>query len=245
MDLRNCYQDREWEIFFDERTPLRECGRDFGGTLLPDLGQRKDPDWRVANERLYIGTDKILFFGRHAFGEYEVSLDASFSSAELGFWRTMSKDPVALYGLPVGMNLSFSKDGDISFSYYSYILIGDYDPASEDYFTPIGQDLEDFKKRLEENVDSFLVSPRLKFKKIQKRDDIRVNVVTVADLDGNPYGSGGRAVVGVYVDGSLLCDLFITRIGPGTLSLESGCYKSIKFRWSNSRFSSVKEGRWW
>lgn len=245
MNLLDCYHGEDWEIFFNATTPLQNSHRNYRETMY---GPSATPDWRFANGLLYMGTEQMYISNQNRYGEYEVCLDASFSSAKMGFWRS-DYNPAAgmfLEYLPMGIELFISKRDGISLSCYSYILPGDYDPIKGKDFIPVGQELQEFKTRLDEDTESFHLSPPLRFKKLDVYDNIRVNVVVVENVDGAVFGvpGSGRSTVGVYVNGNLLCDIFVTWIGSALLTLEGGCYKSIKFR-HQWRKSSMKEDRWW
>ena len=215
-DVQNLYTEYDWIDFLDPAS-LPRLKWDDKEKRHARNRQRPEPDWRVANGTLYMGTDTMaLINNARVYGEYLIRADVSSVPARMTLWHGYAKAALG-GGLRIderGIKIKISAD-QISIEYFT----GRPEQAFWDKIA------EGAKVRREE-FSQQIGKPDLYFNKPKKNGNVCFRLIT--DWRG-PLGEDGYPFY-AYLDGERLCDVFYARFLCARSTIYEGVYKEIKFR---------------
>ena len=87
-EILTCYDQYEWRPLFNGGERIKHSGiiPRWKGDMNRSLG-RPDPDWRFANDRLYMGTDVMGIGNPQKEGEYKICFETTVLPVHFILWR--------------------------------------------------------------------------------------------------------------------------------------------------------------
>ena len=252
VELRQTYAGLKWDILFNAETPPQyfSIKGQGGADVTPIDCQRREADCRIANGRIYIGTDAMRFGHYRKSGEFALICDLTASPFSAIFWEEetgrYSSCPAWLH-VGIGVRLSV---GGCSVFYYalgqpglkfstpepgvtvsgtsSSTNVSDHAAAMDPALQAAAAELARSQKRQPLPWNSGLKDREIGVSvhdfSIKRQDRVRLNVIT------KPIPIRGAVEVGVFVEDILICDPFTTYIDRACVTLRSGCVREVKFR---------------